>query len=62
MKHYSYSHNRRRGRVPARVWWILGTLLIVLLASVIYVRHLYTSDLQPVSNNKKRKINSKFLI
>lgn len=54
MTHYAY--NRHRRRVPARVWWILGTLIIVLALGVIFVRHLYTSDLQPVSDSPKTQI------
>ncbi len=51
-----YTHSRRRHRMPARVWWVLGTLVVILILSVIFVRHLYTSDLQSVSASQKSQI------
>lgn len=54
MTHYMAAKKRRR--VPARVWWVLGSLIVLLVAGVIYVRHLYNSDLQPVSNNEQSQI------
>lgn len=54
MTHYAY--HRRRHRLPARVWWVLGGLVVILVLGVISVRHLYTSDLQPVSTSQKAQI------
>lgn len=54
MTHYAYKQSRRR--IPARVWWILGSLLVIVVLGVIFVRHLYTSDLKPVSTNQQTRI------
>ncbi len=51
-----YTHNRRRHRIPARVWWILASLVVIVALGVIFVSHLYNSDLQPVNNNPKTQI------
>ena len=51
-----YTHQRRKHRIPARVWWILGSLLVILVCGVIFVRHIYTSDLQAVSKSPKSQI------
>ncbi|HET7060067.1 MAG TPA: endolytic transglycosylase MltG [Candidatus Saccharimonadales bacterium] len=51
-----YRHSRRRHRIPARVLWILGGLVVLLVLGVIFVRHLYTADLQPVSSSPKSQI------
>ncbi|HVX47864.1 MAG TPA: endolytic transglycosylase MltG [Candidatus Saccharimonadales bacterium] len=54
MTHYAY--HKRRHRIPGRVWWILGGLLVVLVFGVIFVRHIYTTDLKAVSESPKRQI------
>jgi UPF0755 protein len=54
MKHYA--HNYRRHRIPARVWWILTSLIVILVLGAVFVSHLYTSDLQPASNSPKAQI------
>lgn len=51
-----YADNRRRHRIPDRVWWILGGLLAILVAGVVLARHIYMSDLRPVSNNPQTQI------
>lgn len=50
------AHPRRRHRIPGRVWWILGGLLVLLACGMILARHIYNSDLQAVSKNPKTQI------
>lgn len=51
-----YAYKRRRHMMPARVWWVLGSLVIVLVLGVIFVNHLYSSDLKPVSTSQTAQI------
>lgn len=51
-----YNHYRQRRKIPGRVWRVLAGLVVVLVLGVIFVRHLYTSDLQPVSTSPKTQI------
>jgi UPF0755 protein len=50
-----YQH-RKRHRLPARVIWIIVILVIVLAGGVVTARHIYTSDLQPVSESQTTQI------
>lgn len=53
MTHYAY-HKRRR--VPGRVWLVLGGLVVLLAAGIIFARSLYNRDLQAVSDSPKTQI------
>jgi UPF0755 protein len=53
MSKYRYGKNRR---VPRRIIWILAVLVIVLVCGVVLARHVYTTDLQPVSDNQTTQI------
>lgn len=54
MTHYTSQRSRRR--IPLKVWIIMAALIAILVGGAIFVRHLYTSDLQPVSNSPKSQI------
>ena len=57
MSHYKTSdYSRRKSRVPRRVWWLLITLILILVAGVFVVRHVYNNDLQPVSASQTTQI------
>jgi UPF0755 protein len=38
------------------VWAILGGLIVILVLGIFFVRHLYNTDLQPISANQKTQI------
>lgn len=54
MKRYTY--DRRRRRVPGRIWFMLGGLLVLLIFGIIFVRNIYNNDLKPVSDSPKTQI------
>jgi UPF0755 protein len=47
---------RSRRRVPRRVWGLLLGLALLLVGGVIIVRHVYYTDLQPVSGDQQTRI------
>lgn len=52
----SYQHQKRRHRMPYRVWVILGVCVVLFILGTLFVNRLYHSDLQPVSNNQATKL------
>lgn len=53
---YHLGHRSHKARIPRRVWWLLAGLVCVLLAGTFAVRHVYYTDLSPVSNNQQTQI------
>lgn len=51
--YYTVSH---RNRPPKRVWWLLVSLIVLVLVGVFLSRHIYNLDLQPVNNSPKTQI------
>jgi UPF0755 protein len=52
----SYRANQRHNRPPLRVWLLLASLLLLAVIGVFISRHVYNSDLQPVSASPKTQI------
>lgn len=50
-----YYHGARR-RIPARIWWLVASLVILVLAGVLISRHLYQVGLAPVSDSQQSVI------
>jgi len=55
MSKYS-SGKKKSKRIPKRIWGLLGGLLILVVAGIFLVRHIYYVQLQPVSTSQKTQI------
>ena len=51
-----YHTRQKRRRFPRRIWWLLIGLIIISASGIIVARHVYDTDLQPVSNNQQTQI------
>lgn len=51
-----YKANRGSPRVPRRIWYILASLVLVIILGIVGVRRLYFNDLDPVSKDQTTKI------
>jgi UPF0755 protein len=51
-----YKADRRRSRIPRRVFMVLLVIIILGVAGTILARSIYSKDLDPVSNNQTSKI------
>lgn len=51
-----YKLSRATRGLPQRLVWLTGAVAILLLAGVIYVRHLYNQGLKPVSTSQQTQI------
>ena len=56
MAQYLAGNKKSHSHLPRRVWWLLAALLLVLIAGIFITRHIYYTDLQPVSTNQKTQI------
>lgn len=52
----TYTSNRRRRKLPRRVWLLMIGLIALLVVAVIAVRHVYYNNLAPISNDQKTVI------
>ena len=50
------AHRRPRSHVPRRVWILLASLVILLVAGTVAAQRVYTVDLRPVSTNQQTQI------
>jgi UPF0755 protein len=51
-----YRVGKRKHFVPRRVWGLLVCLLVLAVAGTLVARHVYSLDLQPVSDSQKTQI------
>lgn len=51
-----YGPRRHKRRLPARVWWLLGTLILLIVGGLLMSRHAYDLDLRAVSADPTTKI------
>jgi UPF0755 protein len=58
MSAYRIHHNRRShaGRIPRRVWELLGGVLLLAIIGVFIVRHVYYVQLRPYSSSQQTQI------
>ena len=54
MAHY-YSHQKKR-RFPNRVLWLFIILIVLSLTGIVTARHIYNTDLAPVSKSQQTQI------
>src|SRR5579884_1281308 len=55
MPSYRYRARRRLG-LPLRVWLLLLGLIVVVVGGIVVARHVYYTDLQPVSSIEKPQV------
>lgn len=52
----AYHIGEQKSRIPRRILWVGGVLLVILVIAVLVVRFFYTQNLQPVSKTGKAQI------
>ena len=56
MSQYYRTPRHRRPRIPRRVWGLLMGLILLGIVGAVAVRHVYYTDLQPVSSDQQTQI------
>lgn len=51
-----YAAGRKFRRIPRRVWYLLGAIIVLFIAAAVFVQHVYNRRLQPVSDSQKTTI------
>lgn len=51
-----FGKNKRKRRLPKRIWLLLAGLIVLIVAGVFFSRHVYNLDLQSVNDNPKTQI------
>lgn len=47
---------KRTRQWPKRIWYTIAALLVLLIGSVVYIRHMYDENLRPVSNSTEQTV------
>src|SRR4051794_40127945 len=52
----SFRADRRRSKVPKRIWWLVIALVVLMIAGAASARQIYYQDLKPASSDQTTKV------